>query len=62
MCSSIHLSSSSSDRREGGRAQYAETAGLADRRDHVAAMAEGDQREIDAQHFADRIFHLIGFP
>ena len=40
--------------REPGSAEHPETTGLADGRDHVAAMAEGDQRKLDAQHVADR--------
>ncbi len=44
-------------RRVRGRAEHAEAAGAADRRHHVAAMAEGQQRKLDAQHLADRRFH-----
>ena len=40
-----------------GGAEHAETSGAADGRDHVAAMAEGQQRKLDAQHVADRRFH-----
>lgn len=50
MCSSIQLSSilellgGESD-----RAEHAESAGLADRDDHVAAVGEGEDRQIDAE-------------
>ena len=37
-----------------GGAIDAKAAGAADRGDDVPAMAEGDQRELDAQHVADR--------
>jgi hypothetical protein len=35
-------------------AQHAKTPGAADRRHHVAAMAEGEQGKFDTQHVADR--------
>src|SRR4051794_26811305 len=41
----------------GGRSEHAETPGAADRGDHVAAMAEGQQRKFNSQHVADRRFH-----
>jgi len=41
-------------RRMRGGAEHAETAGAAYRCHHVAAMAEGQQRKFDAQHFADQ--------
>jgi hypothetical protein len=44
-------------RRVRGRAQHAEAAGAADGRDHVAAMAEGEQGEFYSQHVADWRFH-----
>ena len=44
-------------RRVRGRAQHAKAAGAADGRDHVAAMAEGEQRKFYSQHVADRRFH-----
>jgi len=41
-------------RRMRGRAEHAEAAGAADGGHHVAAMAEGEQGKLDAQHVADR--------
>src|SRR5271166_51572 len=43
--------------RESGRSKHSETAGSADSSHHVAAVAEGHQREIDAEHFANGCFH-----
>ncbi|MGX1336818.1 hypothetical protein AB7M73_002078 [Bradyrhizobium japonicum] len=37
--------------------QHAKAAGTADGGNDVAAMAEGEQRELDAQHVTDRRFH-----
>src|ERR1700735_2008916 len=36
---------------------HAKTATAAARRNHVAAMAESQQRKFDSQHLADRRFH-----
>ena len=44
-------------RRETCRSKYSETAGSADGGHHVPAVAESQQREIDAKHFAYRCFH-----
>ena len=43
--------------REGERAEHAEAAGLAHRGDDVAAVAEGEDRELDAELVADRCTH-----
>ena len=40
-------------RRVPDRAENAEAAGVRDRRHHVPAVAEGDQRELAAEHVAD---------
>src|SRR5690348_10887538 len=45
-----------------GRPEYAETSGAADRGDHVAAMAESQQRKFDSQHVADWRFHRCVHP
>src|SRR5207249_11318711 len=42
---------------EGERAEDAEAAGLAHRRHHVAAVAEGEDRELDAEGVADAGAH-----
>ena len=39
--------------------QHAEPAGVGDRGDHVTAMAEGEEREIDAELFADPGSHPV---
>jgi len=46
--------------RERGCAQHAETARPADASHHVAAVTESQQREIDAEHLADRCLHYEG--
>jgi hypothetical protein len=43
-----------------GGPEHAETAGTADGGNHVAAMAEGEQRKFYSQHVADRRFHGCG--
>ena len=40
-------------RRVADGTEHAEPAGIGDRRDHVAAVAEGDQWELAAQHVAN---------
>ena len=35
------------------RAQHAETAGLGDRRHHIAAVGEGEDGNVDAEHVGD---------
>ena len=57
-CSSIQFSSISSWsglKRE--RAEHAEAAGLADRGDDVAAVREGEDRELDPETVTDRCAH-----
>ena len=44
-------------RREAHGAQHAEAAGLADGDDHVAAMGEGEDREVDAETVTERSAH-----
>ena len=47
-------------RREADGAQHAETAGLAHRDDDVAAVREGEDRELDAEFVAeDRVHYLL---
>lgn len=43
------------------RAQHAETAGVGDGGDNVAAMAEGEERKVDAELFADAGSHPVSF-
>ena len=38
-------------------AEHPHAAGVAHRGDHIAAVAEREQRELDAEHVADRAFH-----
>ncbi len=45
-------------RREAHRAEHAEAAGLAHGRDHVAAVAEGEDRELDPERLAYARTHL----
>ena len=48
---------------EADRAEHAEAAGLADGDDHVAAVGEGEDRELDAEFVADGGVHacsLVG--
>src|SRR6185437_6181277 len=45
-----------------GRAQYAESPSAANGCNNVAAMAESEQRKLDAQHLADRRFHVAFTP
>src|SRR5208282_578561 len=49
-------------RRETGRSEYSETPGAAHSSHHVPAVAEGQQREIDAEHFANRCIHSVKPP
>src|SRR5690606_14599515 len=42
---------------EAAAAQNAETAVAADRRNHVATMAEGEQRKLTADHFTEFVLH-----
>ena len=59
VCSRIHVRSTSScSGRVGDGAEDAEAAGVADRRDHVAAVGEGEDGEIDPQHGAGSRVHL----
>src|ERR1700761_8620805 len=44
-------------RRMRGGAEHAEAAGTADRRHHVAAVAEGQQGKFNSEHLADGRFH-----
>ena len=46
-------------RRERDGAQDAHTARLADRRDDVPAMAEGEDRELQAEHVTDTCLHGV---
>jgi hypothetical protein len=43
--------------RKADGAEHAEAAGLADRRDHVAAVGEGEERELDAESIAEGGVH-----
>ena len=50
--------------------EHAESAGVADRRDYVTAVTEGEQREVDVEHRTDFVvhypltllFHARGYP
>src|SRR6185312_17399838 len=43
--------------RQAGGAEHAEATRLADGDDHVAAMAEGEQRKVDAEHRCKPVVH-----
>ena len=46
-------------RRVPGGAEDSETAGVGDRRDDIAAMAEREQRELDAEFVAESGIHRL---
>ena len=61
-CSSIQSSSISSWSGENDGAQHAEATGLCDRGDDVTAVAEGEDRELDAELITDRGAHAPDLP
>jgi hypothetical protein len=42
------------------RAEHPEAAGVGDRRDHVAAVAETEQREVDPEQIGEAVVHAAG--
>ena len=45
--------------REGERAEHAHAAGVGDRGDDVAAVREGEDRELDAEHLGETVLHGV---
>ena len=45
--------------RERERAEHAHAAGVGDRRDHVAAVGEGEDRVLDPEHVGELAVHAL---
>jgi hypothetical protein len=46
-------------RAHAGHAEHAQATGLRDLDDHVAAMREGEDRRLDAEHFTQAVGHAV---